>query len=218
MGGERRHRVQGAGEGEGAAGFEGRRIELPGQPLLAEGKEGVAVWIDADVERRLQGDAAHQAVVRKRGAEGAVEGAAGRLLVDELGAADEAGGELDALAPIAIAPITITAEAQGYDHAVAVQPVLVAHAAEGEAGGTVQVVGAAQEGGNRPLDPQPLGRALGGDGGKGPLQTRSVILSRALDGGTLHPRAPASAISASAGAVRRAVRKRAMQGVSKLQA
>src|ERR1700681_1739614 len=213
VGGEGSHRVQGAVEGEDAAGFQGLRIELPGQPLLAAGQESTAERIDADAERRLQGDAPHQVVVRERSAEGAVERPAGRLLVAELGAADEAGGEADALA--------LVAEAQGDDHAVAVQPVPVADVAAGKASRAVQIVGAAQKGGELPLDPQPLSCALRGDEGESPLQPRGVIHRRGFDGGKSgHPWTPASATSStSTGAgARRAVRKRAMQGTEKRQA
>ena len=68
-----------------------------GSPCSPKASRVSAEGIDADVERRLQGDAAHQPVAREGGAEGAVERPAGGLLLDELGAAHEAGGEAGAL-------------------------------------------------------------------------------------------------------------------------
>ena len=97
MGRERAHRIQGAAEVERAAGLQRLRVELPGEPLLAEGEEPAADRVDADVERRFQGDAAHQPVAGKRGAERAVERPAGGLLLGEPGAAHVAGGEAGAL-------------------------------------------------------------------------------------------------------------------------
>ena len=81
---------------ERAAGLQRLRVELPGEPLLAEGQQRAAIRVDADVERRLQGDAAHQPVAREGGAEGAVERPAGGLLLGEPRAAHEAGGEVGA--------------------------------------------------------------------------------------------------------------------------
>src|SRR3954470_20486034 len=119
MGREGAHRIERAAEGEGAAGLQRLRIELPGEPLLAEGEEPAAEQVDADVERRFQGDAAHQLVVRERGAERAVERPAGGLLLGAPGAPHVAGGQAGAL----------LAEAEGAHHAVAVQPVPVGLAA-----------------------------------------------------------------------------------------
>src|SRR5262249_21384411 len=76
--------VDAAAESVEAAGLQGLPVEVPGEPLLAEGEVASGERIDADVDRRGERDAAQQAVARERGAEGAVERAAGRLLLDPL--------------------------------------------------------------------------------------------------------------------------------------
>src|SRR6185295_18042222 len=102
---------------------------------------------------------------------------------------------------------------------VAVQPVAVAHVAAGEAGGTVQVIRAAEEGRDLPFQPQGLARPLLGDRREGPLQSRGMVRDRDLDGrsgGVLHAEAPASTATGTSCSSRR-VRKRFMHGTANLQ-
>ena len=149
VGGEGADGVE-AAEGVLAQRLQGHRIEPPGEPLLAEGEQLAGEGVDADVDRRGEGDAAQQPVAGEGGAEGAVEGPAGGVLVGPLGAAHEAVGGAHPL----------VAEGERGDQPVAVEPVAVADAAEGEAGGADQVVAAADEGRHLAVDGGERRRAL----------------------------------------------------------
>ena len=136
VGGERAHRVEPAAEGVLPERLQGLRVELPRQPLLAVGQQPPRPRVDRHVDRRRQRDAAHQPVAREGGAEGAVEGAPRRLLLGPLRRTYEAVDEAGA---------AVGVEGERAHHAVAVEPMPVAHLAAGEAGRSVDVVGAAHE-------------------------------------------------------------------------
>ncbi len=144
VGRQRADRVEPAAEGVFAAAFEGDADRAPREALLAESEQLAGPAVDADVERRLETDAAFQPVAREGGAESAVEGPPGLLFVPPFAAAHEAVHEADASPPAG-------AEVQGGDHAVAVEPVAVADLAAGEAARSVEVIEPRRKAGSRSL-------------------------------------------------------------------
>src|SRR5262249_33673589 len=95
---ERGDLVQLIVEGVEPARLERRRIDGPRQPLLAEREQRAAERIDADVDRRLEADAALQRVAVERRAERAKDRTLFGVLRHVLRAADETVREVRAAA------------------------------------------------------------------------------------------------------------------------
>src|SRR5260370_4164851 len=135
MSGERADVVESAAEVILAARLERNRIQFPGHALLAEGQQRVLIWINADISRRLKRDSSLHSIILETCAEGAKDRMTRFFLGDEFRASHKAISESH---PAAL-------EAQGTNHAIAIEPMTIAEIAARKPRRTVEVVRSANE-------------------------------------------------------------------------
>src|SRR5262249_31000142 len=143
MSGKRTRRIQPAIEAEFTAGLERVPIKLPWKPLLAERQQMIAKRVDAHVHGRLQPVAGPvETAAAKGSSKRTKQESAGLAFLDELRA-------LDVTVPEAN---TLSTEPHATNHAVAVQPVLIAKVFRTKPCRSVQKVETADKRGNLSFD------------------------------------------------------------------
>src|SRR5713226_7468077 len=135
MSGKRADIVEGAAEVILAARLERNRIQFPGHALFAEGQQRVLIWINADINRRLQRDSSLHSIILETSAEGAKDRTTRFFFGDEFRASHEAIRESHA----------VTVKPKGTNHPVAVEPVAITESSARESRGAIEIVGSANE-------------------------------------------------------------------------
>src|SRR5258708_26769329 len=130
MSGERADVVESPAEVILAARLERNRIQFPGHALLAEGQQRVLIWINADINRRLQRDSSLHSIILETGAEGAKDRTTRFLFGDEFRASHEALRESHGA----------TLEAHAANHAIAIEPTTIAETAARKPRQAIQLV------------------------------------------------------------------------------
>src|SRR5260370_13393553 len=129
MSGERADVVDRAAEVILAARLERNRIQFPGHALLAEGQQRVLRWINVDISGRLKRDSSLHSIILETCAEGAKDRMTRFFLGDEFRASHKAISESH---PAAL-------EAQGTNHAIAIEPMTIAAIASRKPPRTVEL-------------------------------------------------------------------------------
>src|SRR5215208_124343 len=160
------------------------RVEFNRQPLLTESEKFSGIRIDANVDWRLEHYTALQTIGLECSSESAEERAPGFFLCRVLRTLNEAAGELYSRA----------VEAQGANHSIAIEPVVVMEIAARKARWTIHIVGAADELRNVTLNVLDNVRLLARRERKGALDQWCVVFHQS-------PPTPASSSASSSTAL-----------------